>query len=107
MLIPWLPKPRSGQSRHEWAVCPGYSGSDLTASGVCTATASTAMPDLLHAVLGIMLIAVSAGNERSGYVGAWEGPEGDARRAALTERNRQRAALGTGTTGNGRSGETH
>lgn len=28
---------------------------------------------------------------RSGYVGAWEGPEGDARRAALAERNRQRA----------------
>lgn len=28
---------------------------------------------------------------RSGYVSAWEGPAGDARRAALAERNRQRA----------------
>ena len=29
--------------------------------------------------------------KRSGYVGAWEGPEGDVRRAALAERNRLRA----------------
>jgi len=33
--------------------------------------------------------------KRSGYVSAWEGPEGDARRAALAERNRQRAAART------------
>lgn len=30
------------------------------------------------------------GRNRSGYVRAWEGPEADARRAALAERNRQR-----------------
>jgi putative DNA-invertase from lambdoid prophage Rac len=28
---------------------------------------------------------------RSGYYAAWEGPQGEARRAALAERNRQRA----------------
>ena len=33
--------------------------------------------------------------KRSGYVSAWEGPEGQARRAALAERNRQRAAART------------
>jgi putative DNA-invertase from lambdoid prophage Rac len=32
-----------------------------------------------------------AKRKRSGYVSAWEGPAGEARRAALAERNRQRA----------------
>ena len=32
-----------------------------------------------------------AKRKRSGYVSAWEGPAGDARRAALAERNRARA----------------